>query len=309
MKVLVTGGAGYIGAQLVYELSKQPGIDKIIVYDNLSRGNYNLFISSSNKIRSNNVEFVFGDLLDSRKLKKSLDGVDVVYHFAAKVAQAYENIDSHFYEQVNNWGTAELCYAIDESPSVKKLIYLSSTSVYGFSKKEPLTEESRLNPRTFYAISKMRGEEHVKRLMGKIDAVIVRSGNVYGYSPSIRFDAVINRFLFDANFNNRIQIHGSGKQSRSFICVQKLMDTMVWLLSHTIPSDTYNLVDKTYKILDLVDIFKEIYPPLEFIFINQHLDLRDLIVDRNTKLSQYYELPETDMKEEIIDIKEKSFAF
>ncbi len=70
MKVLVTGGAGYIGAELVHRLAQNPEISEIVVYDNLSNGNHNLFISNSNKIASNNIRLVMGDLLDSRLLKK-----------------------------------------------------------------------------------------------------------------------------------------------------------------------------------------------------------------------------------------------
>lgn len=310
MKVLVTGGAGYIGAELVYNLSKLPEISEIVVYDNLSRGNYNLFISSSNKIKAGNVKFVFGDLLDSRKLKKALEGVEMVYHLAAKVATPYQDVDSHFYEQVNNWGTAELMYAIEDTPTVKKLVYLSSTSVYGGSKKGALINEDTVpNPRKFYSISKLRGEEHVERMKDKINTIIVRVGNIYGYSPAIRFDSVINKFLFEANFNNRIQIHGSGKQARSFISVSKVIGVLCGMINKEVPSNTYNLVDKNIQLLDLVDVFKEIFPDLEFIFINQHLELRDMQVDRNTKLLKLFPFEETNLKDELVELRDKSFAF
>ncbi|MFN6946939.1 MAG: NAD-dependent epimerase/dehydratase family protein [Cytophagaceae bacterium] len=307
MNILITGGAGYIGAELVYQLSLQEDVSNIIVYDNLTRGNYNLFISNSNKIINNKVRFEFGDLLDSRKLKKVMQGVDVVYHLAARVATPFSNIDSHFFEQVNNWGTAELVYAVEESKSVSRLVFLSSTSVYGASKK--LIDESfEPNPRTFYSISKMRGEEHVKRLMNKMNTYIVRCGNVYGYTPCIRFDSVINKFMFDANFNNRISIHGSGKQTRSFINVSKVVSSLVQMRSLDMPSDVYNLLDKNMEVLDIVDVLKEIYPDLEFIFINQHLDLRELKVNPETRLSKYIKMPPTDFKKELLAFKDR-FAF
>ena len=310
MNILVTGGAGYIGAELVFNLAKQPNVERIVVYDNLSRGNYNLFISSSNKIGTENVEFVHGDLLDSRKLKKALKDIDVVYHLAARVADPFQNVDSHVFEQTNNWGTAELVYAVEETPTVKKFVYLSSLSVYGGSSRSNLvTEDTAPNPRTYYAISKMRGEDHVNRLFDKMDTVVIRAGNVYGYSPAIRFDSVINKFLFDSHFKGRIQIHGSGKQSRSFIKLSKLVDALVFLLGNHVPNNTYNLTDKNVSVLDLVDNFKEIYPSLEFIFINQHLELRDLKVDPSTKFTEYFPLPESNLKQDILEIKDLSFAF
>jgi UDP-glucose 4-epimerase len=310
MKVLVTGGAGYIGAQLVYELSKNAAIDEIIVYDNLNRNNYNLFISSSNKIPSGKVRFVMGDILDSRKLRKAMEGVDLVYHAAAKVVNPYEQQDSHIFEQVNHWGTAEVVYAAEEEESVQSLVYLSSTSVYGSSGKEKqLTEDASVNPKTFYAISKMRGEEQVRRLMEKKKAIILRCGNVYGYSPAIRFDSLINRFLFDSNFNNRVQIHGSGKQVRSYISLDKIIKTLVAISEDKIPSGIYNLSDTNTSVLDLLDIFKEIYPSLEFIFINQHLELKNLAIDPRSKLTDHLSFEERKLKDEVIEIKEKSFAF
>ncbi len=311
MHILVTGGAGYMGAQLVFRLSKLPGVERVTVFDNLSRGNYNLFISASNRLQSGNVVFAHGDLLDSRKLKRVLRGVDVVYHLAAKVASPYQDVDSHFYEQTNNWGTAELCYAAEEA-GVKRFINVSSTSVYGGSKKSKMvSEESDANPRAFYAISKLRGEEHVQRLMdgGKVEALTVRCGNVYGYSPTIRFDAVINKFLFEANFMGRIAIHGSGKQARSFIHIEKAISTLVALRDGAVGPGTYNLTDVNLQVLDIVDVLKEIFPDLEFTFINQHLDLRDLIVDPDTRLSKLVPQGPTDLKSELIELKEKSFAF
>ncbi len=307
MNILVTGGAGYIGAELIYRLSKCDDVEKIVVYDNLNRNNFNLFISGSNRMPNNKVQFIFGDLLDSRKLRKELKNIHVVYHLAAVVNTPFSTIDSHIFEQVNNWGTAELVYAIEESKSVSKFIYLSSASVYGSSKKL-VDEETLPNPKTFYGISKMRGEDHVRRLFPKMETAILRCSNVYGYSPGMRFDSVINKFMFDANFNNRISIHGTGKQARSFISIAKASDTLVALKNITLPSDVYNLADKNIEILDIVDVMKEIYTELEFIFINQHLELRDLKLQPPSKLSKYVEIPNTDFKQELLFFKEK-FSF
>ncbi|MBY0427444.1 MAG: SDR family oxidoreductase [Cytophagales bacterium] len=299
MNILVTGGAGYIGAELIQSLSKRSDVDKIIVYDNLSRGNYNFFIFS--KLDSKKIKFVHADLLDSRKLRQNLKGIDVVYHLAANVNSQIDNIDSHFFEQVNHWGTAELVYAVEES-QVKKFVYLSSTAVYGGGRKS-MNELDEANPRTFYGISKMRGEDHVKRLMEKINTVIFRCGNVYGYSPSIRFEGVMNRFLFDANFVNRISIHGNGRQSRPFIHINNVTEVLSGYLDVNIPVGIYNLVHKNLQILDTVEVLKEIYPSLEFIFVNQHLAMRDIKIDQPEKLFQYIPFFARDLKTELEEFK------
>ncbi|MEM7551779.1 MAG: SDR family oxidoreductase [Bacteroidota bacterium] len=302
MKVLVTGGAGYIGTELISHLSRNSSVEEVIVYDNLSRGNFSFFLNGG--LDGGKVKFVQGDILDSRNLRKQLEGVDTVYHLAARVTTPFANTDAHDYEQVNHWGTAELVYAVEES-DVSKFIYVSSASVYG-SSKEHLDENRTVNPKTLYGISKMRGEEHVFRLQDKMETYVMRCGNVYGYSRSMRFDAVINRFTFDANFSNRISIHGNGKQSRSFIHIDLISDVLEKLLDKSIPSDIYNLVDKNLSVLDLVDVFKEVYPNLEFIFINQHLSLREMKINASEKLKKYIPFENNNsLKNEILDFKKK----
>lgn len=307
MNVLITGGAGYIGAQLVCELAKNDSIERIVIYDNLSRGNYNVFLGE--KIKANaKIEFVKGDILDSRTLKKQLNGsINVVYHLAARVTTPFANLDPHIYEQVNHWGTAEVVSAVEES-NVKQLIYLSSTSVYGASDQQA-NEDTRPNPKTFYGISKLRAEQHVNRLAEKGRAITIRAGNVYGYSPTMRFDAVINRFAFEANFLKRISIQGTGKQSRAFIHVNAISKILMDIPLSKVPSGTYNLALSNYSVLELVDVYKELIPELEFIFLDQHLEMRNFTLDTNLKLSKYLELPvpknlKTDIKEFL-----ENFAF
>jgi UDP-glucose 4-epimerase len=284
MKVLVTGGAGYMGTELINLLVSNEAVEKVIVYDNLSRLNYNLFLGLKLQ-RYPKLVFVKGELLDSRSLKKALKDVDVVVHMAAKVTTPFAVSDSHAYEQVNHWGTAELVYAVEESSSVKKFIYTSSTGVYGSSEK-PADESVEPNPRTFYAISKFRGEEHVRRLMNKMETYILRCGNVYGYSKSMRFDSVINKFVFEANFNKIVTVQGDGKQSRSFIHVDLTAKALNNLLSSKLPSGTYNLVERSIKVFDIVDDLKQLIPELEFIFINQHLTLHELNVLPNQLINK-----------------------
>lgn len=285
MNILITGGAGYIGTALVAKLAANESVKKIVIYDNLSRPNYGLFVGGR-KPGSDKIKFYKGELLDSRHLRMVLKDIDVVYHLAAKVTTPFANADAHLYEQVNHWGTAELVYAIEES-NVKKFIYTSSSGIYGDS-NEAVDELSLPNPETFYAISKLRGEEHVRRLSNKIDTFILRCGTVYGYNRAMRFDAVINKFVFEANFQKRITVHGDGNQSRTFIHINSIATALASVLHTNLQGGTYNLVERNIKIIDIVDELKQLIPDLEFIFINQHLKLTELQVkpnsDVNTKL-------------------------
>ncbi len=283
MNVLITGGAGYIGTELVSKLSADEKVKRIVVYDNLSRPNYSVFLGGR-KSGHEKVQFYKGELLDSRHLKMVLKGIDVVYHLAAKVTTPFANDDAHLYEQVNHWGTAELVYAVEES-NVKKFIYASSSGIYGDSEDE-VDEHIEPKPKTFYAISKLRGEEHVRRLTGKMDTYIFRCGNVYGYNRGMRFDAVINKFVFDANFQKRLTVQGDGNQSRTFIHIDSIGKALANLLHSDLNSGTYNLVERSIKVIDVVDELKQLIPDLEFIFINQHLTLHQLNVKENKLVNE-----------------------
>ncbi|TVQ10173.1 MAG: SDR family oxidoreductase [Bacteroidetes bacterium] len=306
MKVLITGGAGYIGNELVFQLLKNPAIEKITVYDNLSRKNYNLFLD--NRFEPRKLQFVNGELLDSRKIRRELEDIDIVYHLAAIVSTPYATENSHLFEQVNHWGTAELVYALEDS-NVKKFVYLSTTSVYG-AQDEMINAETPPEPRTFYGSSKLRGEKHVERLMDKMDTYIIRCGNVYGYSPSVRFDAVINRFMFEVNFMGRIQINGNGQQTRAFIHIDKVVRVLHNLLGDTfsLPSGIYNLSDKNLSIAEIAEVIREIYPFMEVLYIDQHLVMREIKVEQDNRISPLMDVSPVSVKEELMDFK-NNFSF
>lgn len=304
MIVLITGGAGYIGTELVASLTILPAVDKIIIYDNLSRANYNLFIGSN--LNSHKISFINGDILDSRKLKQALAGVDIVFHFAAKVTTPFANTDAHIYEQVNHWGTAELTYVLEES-AVKKFIFLSSAAVYGHT-VSAANEHTTPSPESFYSISKLKAEKHVLRLMDKMNTIIIRLGNVYGYSKSMRFDALINKFVFDAHFTGRITVNGSGNQSRAFISVEKTNAALTQLFLKEIPSGVYNLVDKNMQVLQVVESVNEVFPGIETFFINQNYTGFQLEVKRASALFSYIDFPESNFTEELLHFKNR-FAF
>lgn len=307
MKVLLTGGAGYIGTEIVSLLNDDSSIDEIIVYDNLSRSNRNFFIGNG-KLSSDKVTFIQGDLLDTRKFRNAMQGVETVYHLAANVSTPFANQNPHLFEQINNWGTAEVVYAVEATPSVKRLIYVSTASVYGASEvSSKITDEAE--PDTYYSITKLRGEKHISRMIPKIkQCYIIRCGNIYGYNKSMRFDAVINRFMFAANYKGMIHIHGTGEQHRPFIHIKKAALAIQKLTNSDLKSGIYNLVDKNLSIGEVVQKVREIYPELEMIFVNQHMKMRELKVEPSMELNQLYSEINSSFEKELKEFK-NAFTF
>ena len=299
MKVMVTGGAGYIGNELVYRLSAEPGIKDILVYDNLYKGNYNLF-TGLRKVPGYNVRFIQADILDSRSLKKHMDGMDVVIHLAAKVETPFADQNAHDFEQTNHWGTAEVVYTAEEV-GVGRLIYLSSQSVYGQGEVSS-TDHPRV-PGSYYSISKMRGEDHVMRLMEKIPVQLIRCANVYGYSKNLRVETSVNQLIFDAHFTNRIAIHGEPEHTLTYISVYRLVEVLARMVKREMDSDVYNLSHRNMSSLEMVDALKELYPELETIFVDQHIPLHDLTMECDDRLREM--LPgNTTMTEDLVKFRE-----
>jgi UDP-glucose 4-epimerase len=306
MKVLITGGAGYVGYSLIQQLIKLGDkISEITIYDNLSRGNYNLFFSAL--LKHPKLKLVQAELLDSRKLRESVKKADVVYHLAAKVTTPFADLDSHFFEQVNHWGTAELVNILEENP-VACFVNLSSTSVYG-ANENPMDESAIPHPNSFYAISKVRAESHIKRVMSKLPKVyIIRAGNVYGYNPPMRMDAVINRFMFEANFKNRISIHGDGNQKRAFIHVNKLAEILGQLPFQNLLNGTYNLAEHNFSVNEISDYLKDIYANLETLYINQHLQMPQMQVVMPCRILEHLPFSPQEFFAELMDFK-NHFSF
>ncbi len=283
MKVLITGGAGYLGTELVRKLSRHNAVTEIVVYDNLSRGNFNLFMGEDKFDCP--VKLIEGDVLDSRKFRQALEKTNTLFHLAAKVTTPFSDQHAHLFEQVNHWGTAEVVYAVEKS-SISNFIFLSSTSVYGTPPDEA-TENTPAKPKTNYGRSKLNAEKHVERLFKTgLRTHIIRCGNIFGFNSSMRYDSVINKFVFEANFKNRICIHGDGEQCRAFIPVNLASNILAELPFSDFSSGTYNLVTNSWTVNLIADTLNEVFPNLERVFVDQDLQLSRLKVQPNSNINR-----------------------
>jgi len=216
MKFVVTGGAGFIGSNLSEELSKG---GEVTIIDNLSTGK----IDNIQELIDNDVlTFVGGTITNLDLLKEIFEGVDCIFHQAAipSVQRSVENPMAT--NEANVKGTLNVLIAAKDC-GVKKVIYASSSSVYGDTPKLPKVEGMKPNPLSPYAVSKLTGEYYCKAFFRayRLKTVCLRYFNVYGpkQDPTSNYAAVIPRFITRALKNKPPVIFGDGKQTRDFTFV------------------------------------------------------------------------------------------
>ena len=223
---LVTGGAGFIGSNIVEYLIKY-NAGKVVVLDNLSNGylkNIQPFIGLPN------FQFIEGDITDFDTCVKSVGGVDYVLHQAAlgSVPRSIENpLATH---QANATGFLNVLTAAKDS-SVKRVVFASSSSVYGDSKELPKVEDRIGNQLSPYAVSKRTKElyANVFALTYNLDVVGLRYFNVFGpnQSPNGPYAAAIPLFMDAVLKNESPFINGNGEQSRDFTFVENVVQANI----------------------------------------------------------------------------------
>lgn len=222
-KVLVTGGAGFIGSNLADELIKQGA--KVSILDNLSTG----FRDNLEEI-SGDFEFVEGDLNDDEALKKAIQGVEIIFHQAAlpSVPRSVEKPDETHQACVN--GTFNLLMKAKDA-GVKRVIYAASSSAYGDQPTLPKIETMLPEPLSPYAGAKLMGEYYCQvfsRVYG-LEAIALRYFNVFGprQNPSSHYSGVISRFV-DALMGDKTPIiYGDGETSRDFTYIANVVDANI----------------------------------------------------------------------------------
>ena len=222
MRVLVTGGAGFIGSHLVDKLVEK-GF-QVRVLDDLSTGSLDNLEHSLNRI-----EFIKADVRDVDSVRKALEGVDVVVHEAAVTSVPRSIEDPLTVSQVNVEGTLNLLRACVER-KVRRFVYASSSSVYGDLPTLPKREDYELRPKSPYAVSKYAGEKYclVFHEVYGLETVALRYFNVYGprqrYGP---YSGVITIFINRALRGEPPIIYGDGKQTRDFIYVEDVVEATI----------------------------------------------------------------------------------
>jgi UDP-glucose 4-epimerase len=220
MNFLITGGTGFIGAALANMLVAQ-GHD-VRVIDDLSAG-------GERSVLDSRALFTRGDVRDIPKLWSLLNGVDCVFHLAARVSVPESVLYPVEYNDVNVGGTVSLMAAVRDA-GVKRVVLASSGAIYGEQPKQPVAESATVKPQTPYAVSKLAAEQYVLAIgaLWKIETVILRIFNAYGPGQPLppSHAPVVPRYLKQVLGGGSLVVYGGGTQTRDFVYIDDVVRAM-----------------------------------------------------------------------------------
>ena len=284
MKVLVTGGAGFIGSFIVEEVINK-GWEPIVV-DDLSTGNLSFVPKNvpfyNIDIRSDSLEQVF-------RMHKP----EVVIHQAAQVSVEFSTQQPLTDCEINTLGTLNILKLCTKY-KVSKLVYASSAAVYGSAKEMPLKEEHRILPISFYGQSKYSAEQYIHlfhQLYG-LPYAILRYSNVYGMRQNMQGEAgVVSIFINQAIRNKGITVYGNGCQTRDFIFVTDVAKANIQAVAFGI-SGAFNIsTNQPISLNELLAILQEsIHQPLDITYTDSRAgDIKDstLSFDKAREILQW----------------------
>jgi UDP-glucose 4-epimerase len=257
VKVVVTGGAGFIGANLCRMLAQQDFVDQVVALDNLSTG------SRDNLVDSPSVELLEGSILSADDLDSAMAGAQAVVHLAARPSVPRSLADPMATHQVNATGTMMVLEA-SRRHGAPHVIVASSSSVYGANPALPKREDMVTMPVSPYAASKLATEAYAlsyARSFG-LPTLVFRFFNVFGplQSASHAYAAVIPAFVSSALAGTSLEVHGDGTQSRDFTFVGTVAAVLTDAIRRrVVDPDPINLAyGSRVSLLELIALLEEI---------------------------------------------------
>lgn len=249
MKILLTGGSGYLGSILTRKLLKK-GF-QVRILDNFLFGRQTLGEALKNK----NLELIEGDIRDLAAVSKSLKDIDVVIHLASIVGTQSSELDPKTSIEINYLATrniADLCKLY----KIKQFVFASTCSVYGAQPNSFISENSEVNPLDSYGQSKFQSERAI--LQAYDYPTILRLGTLFGASYRMRFDLAINLFLAQALNKEEVTVFG-GNQWRPFLHVDDAAEAFSFVVENSMEG-IYNTIWKNLTIEDMAKEVKRLIP-------------------------------------------------
>ena len=301
-RILVVGGAGYLGSVLCpYLLSKGY---TVCILDNLTYGDAGI----KNIYHYKNFEFTYGDMRDMKTVMRAIKDVDAVIYLAAIVGDPACDLDPEETIKSNYLATklfAEVC----KYSQINRFIFASTCSVYGAAEPgKMLTETSKLNPVSLYAQMKLKSEHGLLELEDdNFSPTILRMGTLFGSSPRMRFDLVVNILTIKALKEHQFKIFG-GNQWRALCSVDDASDAYIRCLESPIKEvkgQVFNISTSNMQIKQIGDIVHKILPDAQMIIEKDKEDARNYCVssDKAQRILDFEGLDE--VEDAVIDIKLK----
>ncbi len=297
-KVLVTGGAGYVGSVLVPKLIER-GYD-VRILDLMMFGSQGL-----NSVKDK-CEIIKGDIRDRGCLERCLENVDSLIHLAAISNDPCSELDHELTKQVNYNATKNLIDLAKEK-NVKRFIFASTSSVYGIKKESNVTEDLPLEPLTIYSKTKAMAEEVVRESNdANFTAVNIRPATVCGYSPRMRLDLTVNILTEQAINKEKITVFG-GEQKRPNIHIEDVADYYVNLLKvpkEKIAGETFNAGYENNTVMQIAEMIREVIGKYIKIERIETKDIRSYHISSEKIKRVLGSEPKRTVRDAIIDLKE-----
>jgi len=235
LKIMVTGGAGFIGSHLVDKLMGMG--NHVIVYDNFNEYYIGKEENIKNHLGNSNFTLIKADVLDYDTLCEGMNKVDMVFHLAAQAGVRYSLENPLKTNTVNTTGTLNVLKAAKQN-GVRKIVFASSSSVYGAPQYMPVDENHPTNPVSVYGASKLAAEKYCQIL--DLPTIILRYHTVYG--PRQRPDMAIHEWIQRLFQNKPPVIYGDGEQTRDFTYIDDIIDgTLKSAETEGIEKEVFNL--------------------------------------------------------------------
>ncbi len=296
-KIAVTGGLGFIGSHLIGSLNKN---NDVVIVDDQSSGN----IENIQDLDFTKIDTNFGDITQI-KLERIFEDVDYVFHMAAVTSVPQSVEDPIRSNEVNITGTLKVLEAA-KNCGVKKLIFSSSSAVYGETETVPIDEKTLVNPMSPYAVSKATSEMYCRVYSDiyNLSTISLRYFNVFGpkQDPKSQYAAVIPIFIDKLIKNESPVIYGDGEQTRDFVSVKQVVDANI-LAAQSNKTGSYNIglgksttINKLYEMITQI-MKKDIQPLYES---ERAGEIKHSVADISKAKNIGYS-PKNDFKEELTE--------
>jgi len=250
--ILITGGAGFIGPRLAERLIKQGEVLRI--FDDLSTGSLS---NISGLVRTGGVEFIHGDIRDAKAVTEAAKGCDLIYHLAAQSSVPVSMKDPRLDMGINIEGTFNTLEAARAASS--RVVFASSSVVYGNVERMPTPEDEALAPYSFYGLSKMAAEHYCRIYseLYQVPTVTLRLFNVYG--PGTNKGVMIDLYRKLLRDPARLEVLGSGEQTKDYLYIDDTIDAFLLAPKSKCAGEAYNIgLGESFSVFGIVKMMLEI---------------------------------------------------